>query len=357
MAHIGTLRDYRFKGDVDDIRGANLYGRGGEKLGEVKDVIFDHATGNIQYLVVDTGGWLKSREFLVPAERINSHAENNRDFSCNLTKDQIERFPEYNDEESVHDEKHWHDYESRYRESYVTDGDVLHRAGSDHLITPEATEMPAASGNSGGVDFTPTRISDPFKAPSNPMRDDERLRPAGMASRIEDAKMPGSALSNESAEWSKRSGVEAYADRRSEREIGTSDVRDVDVRREPVVVDRDLNSKVNQFSSREDLGDVDVETARPVTSDLDSPAYGDIDRTAVPTQNVQDPPSYRAHSENLGENARRGYPVVRVEGSNDADRLLEHHRLRDFENHLRQNRVDITASCRACGVDKKDRAA
>ena len=72
MAHYGTLRDYRFA-DLDtdeDIRGAHVYGRDDEKLGKIDDVIFDHTTGNIRYVVIDTGGWLSSKKFIVPAERL-----------------------------------------------------------------------------------------------------------------------------------------------------------------------------------------------------------------------------------------------------------------------------------------------
>ena len=70
MAHYGMLRDYRFSEDVDDVRGATVYGLEDEKIGKIYDVIFDHSTGQIRYVVVDGGGWLKSKKFLVPADRI-----------------------------------------------------------------------------------------------------------------------------------------------------------------------------------------------------------------------------------------------------------------------------------------------
>ena len=47
MAHVGTLRDFRFQNSTDDVRGAALYGRDEEKLGKIKDVVFDHATGSV----------------------------------------------------------------------------------------------------------------------------------------------------------------------------------------------------------------------------------------------------------------------------------------------------------------------
>ena len=33
-------------------------------------MIFDHSTGDIRYIVVDTGGWLSTKKFIVPAEGI-----------------------------------------------------------------------------------------------------------------------------------------------------------------------------------------------------------------------------------------------------------------------------------------------
>src|SRR5581483_2546236 len=69
MAHYGTLRDYRFADNEteDDIRGSNVYSaQNDDKLGDIDDVIFDHSTGEIRYVVIDTGGWLSSKKFIVP---------------------------------------------------------------------------------------------------------------------------------------------------------------------------------------------------------------------------------------------------------------------------------------------------
>jgi uncharacterized protein YrrD len=56
MAQHGMLREYRFTEASEDIRGSKLYGGNDEKLGKIDDVIFDHNTGFIRYVVVDTGG-------------------------------------------------------------------------------------------------------------------------------------------------------------------------------------------------------------------------------------------------------------------------------------------------------------
>src|SRR5205809_1799565 len=99
MAHYGLLREYRFAdiAEAEDIRGAKIYGRNDEKLGTIDDVIFDHSTGDIRFVVVDAGGWFSSEKFLVPAHRLHTSAEHEEDFSVNLDKDQIKSLPRYNE--------------------------------------------------------------------------------------------------------------------------------------------------------------------------------------------------------------------------------------------------------------------
>jgi hypothetical protein len=151
MAHFGTLRDYSLLDsqteNAFDIRGASIYGAGGKKLGKIDDVIFDHATGNIHYVVVDTGGWLSSKKFIVPPQQLRDSSQHKNDFEGNLTKEQIQQFPPYDDSD-VDSEAKWRDYESRYQESWVG-GAVQHREGSDHNVTPTADEMPPEPGSIG----------------------------------------------------------------------------------------------------------------------------------------------------------------------------------------------------------------
>jgi hypothetical protein len=149
MPHYGLLRDYRFDdlGTDEDIRGSNVYGRDDEKLGKIDDVIFDHSTGAIRYVVVDTGGWFRHKKFLVPPHRLHSSAEHKDDFAVNLDKQQIETLPSYN-ESDVESEDKWKAYEKRYDEAWHA-GPVQHRKGSDRDITPTPQEMPAESGSLG----------------------------------------------------------------------------------------------------------------------------------------------------------------------------------------------------------------
>ncbi|PYX51219.1 MAG: hypothetical protein DMG79_03630 [Acidobacteria bacterium] len=142
MAHYGTLKDARIADASEDIRGSHLYGTNDEKLGKIDDVIFDHSSGSIRYVVVDTGGWLTTKKFLVPADRLRVSAKHTDDFEASLDKRQIESFPPYNESDLNSDSK-WADYEGRYKSKWVADP-VMHRAETDRNVTPTAQQ---ASGN------------------------------------------------------------------------------------------------------------------------------------------------------------------------------------------------------------------
>src|SRR5581483_8109630 len=149
MAHYGTLRDYRFADNEteDDIRGSNVYSaQNDDKLGDIDDVIFDHSTGEIRYVVIDTGGWLSSKKFIVPPDRLRPSNKHEDDFVVDASKQQIESFPPYQ-EKDVESEERWKDYEKRYKDAWH-DGPVLHRHGSDRIITPTPDEMPAQGSGS-----------------------------------------------------------------------------------------------------------------------------------------------------------------------------------------------------------------
>ncbi|HUI83830.1 MAG TPA: PRC-barrel domain-containing protein [Candidatus Binatia bacterium] len=266
MAHYGMLRDYRFSDGVDDVRSATLYGPNDDKLGTIDDVIFDHATAVIQYAVVDTGGWLSSRKFLVPAAGIRSSANHPDDFAIDISRKQIEALPKY-DENAVRSEAAWNDYDRRHREAWAG-GPVLHKEGSTHTITPEAGQMPPAVGSGAGDQaYTPDRLAGKFPA-VGPEPGKLRMRPSGLAARAEDSRLPG-----------------------------TFQPQD-----KPTLAAEEAE---------------DLEASSPAEAQRD-------------------------HLTNPDDIYHSG--------------LERHARLAAFEDHLRRNRVDITASCRSCGT-AKDRVA
>jgi hypothetical protein len=140
MAQYGMLRDYRFsEAEEEDIRGSKLYGLNDEKLGKIDDVIFDYASGSIRYAVVDTGGWLSTKKFIVPADRIRASSEHKDDFAVDLNKQQIEDLPPYQ-ETDLESEQQWADYEGKYRSKWEA-SPVMHRVGTDRNITPTTQQM------------------------------------------------------------------------------------------------------------------------------------------------------------------------------------------------------------------------
>jgi hypothetical protein len=151
MAKHGMLRDFRFTDATEDIRGSKLYGLNDEKLGKIDDVIFDYFTGLIGYVVVDTGGWLTSKKFIVPADRLRLSAEHKDDFAVDLNKQQVESFPPYNELDLESDEQ-WADYEGRYRAKWEANP-VMHRTETDRNITPTTQQMPGNSAANRAADF------------------------------------------------------------------------------------------------------------------------------------------------------------------------------------------------------------
>jgi hypothetical protein len=142
MARYGTLGDYRFSNTQEaalDIRGAKVYGPGDQKLGEIDDVVFDEGTGAVVFVVVDTGGWLSSKKFVVPPQEIRPSLQHEDDFLVDLTKEQIERFPAY-DGAALTSEEKWADYEKRYRSQWV-ENPVMHREATDRNITPTTMQQ------------------------------------------------------------------------------------------------------------------------------------------------------------------------------------------------------------------------
>lgn len=115
------LRDTEFADRASDIRGADLYGAGNDKVGKIEDVLFDPDSSTATYAIVDTGGWLKSRRFLVPSDQIRSRADTPDDFQVPLTRDQIEQLPEF-DEDILNSDDRFVEYETRYRPKWKTYG-------------------------------------------------------------------------------------------------------------------------------------------------------------------------------------------------------------------------------------------
>ncbi len=317
MAHYGTLADHRFSDQADDIRGCTLYGVDGDKLGKIDDVIFDHGSGDIRYVVIDTGGWLRSKKFIVPADRVHVYDRDKDAYQVDLVRAHVERFPPY-DEKSVHSERDWSDYEHRYRDAFH-DSVVLHRTGSNRTITPETADMREV-GAPGSVNEPPA------------LR--ENTPPSGFGSLGEE--------------------IEPIEEPEGERE---SELKG----------DFTPHRLAGKFpdtapSSRK----IDMQPS--VAREERVPQFYSVGNQNMPGQ--QDNPSERSGIGDVldtsGEQRIAGLREGRIEGgavhgaegerpSSDVNRDRGE-RWGRFEDLLRRNRVDITAKCPSCGP-AKDRAA
>jgi hypothetical protein len=84
--------------DVDDsyvdFDGLDVRGRDDDRLGDTDGFIVNADTGRVFYIVVDSGGWFRSRRFLLPV----GHATVDRDAGAirvDVRKDLLERYPEF----------------------------------------------------------------------------------------------------------------------------------------------------------------------------------------------------------------------------------------------------------------------
>ncbi|NJM84935.1 MAG: DUF2382 domain-containing protein [Leptolyngbyaceae cyanobacterium RM2_2_21] len=96
----------------------SVYTRGDEKVGSVSDTLFEDATSNIRYLIVDTGFWVFGKKVLLPIGLAHFDYDQKRVYVDGLTREQVEGLPEYTDDMTIDN-----DYEERVRSGYRTLGD------------------------------------------------------------------------------------------------------------------------------------------------------------------------------------------------------------------------------------------
>ena len=90
--------------DLDDtsvrFAGMKVENAQGEKLGTVDGFIIDVDTARPYYVVVDSGGWFKSKHYLVPVGHARLDGERGV-MLADLTRERIKRFPGFDKDEFV----------------------------------------------------------------------------------------------------------------------------------------------------------------------------------------------------------------------------------------------------------------
>ncbi len=116
-----TYPDYRetFSDDsLSHLDDYTVYVDDDNKVGSVEDGLFDEATGQFRYLIVDTGVWIFGKKVLLPVGKAEFNTEQRRVYVRNLTKDQVERLPEYHRDQPI-DYDHEESVRGVYREANV----------------------------------------------------------------------------------------------------------------------------------------------------------------------------------------------------------------------------------------------
>jgi hypothetical protein len=110
------FRDLPSDSITDDIRGSNVYGNNNEKLGTIEDIIYDTDREDGGYAIVDSGGWLTSRKFLIPTNRLETYSDD--EFRLPLGRDEIERLPSF-DDSILSDSTRFNDYRTRWNSGWT----------------------------------------------------------------------------------------------------------------------------------------------------------------------------------------------------------------------------------------------
>lgn len=120
--------------DVDDsvvdYDGLDVVGPDGERIGDVDGFIVDARAGRVNYVVVDSGGWFRSRRFLIPI----GHAAIGTDqasLQVDVTRAALFRYPEFD--------------ENRFRE-FSDDDMQLFERNMSAACCPDAAEPLAPCG-------------------------------------------------------------------------------------------------------------------------------------------------------------------------------------------------------------------
>ena len=96
----------------EDVVGLNLYTEGEREIGPVVDVLVDEEA-HFRYLVINTGVDTAGKQILLPIGLSRIEYSTQRVYVDGLSKEQVERLPEYSDRYTVD-----YDYEERVRDVY-----------------------------------------------------------------------------------------------------------------------------------------------------------------------------------------------------------------------------------------------
>jgi sporulation protein YlmC with PRC-barrel domain len=195
MTHYRALGTQRVSDDVRDVRGTTIRRSDGVQVGKVDDVILDHETMEIRYLVVGDADWPEAGIFVLPAERVSVDENHEDGLATGATTQQVENAPQYGPG-SLRSADEWTKYEREFKK-YWEEQPVMHMKDSYRIVTPPEEPAPTQAGpinegSRGSGDrvadagkLFPERMTSVFSDPT-PGSGKVTLRPRSI-SRAEDA--------------------------------------------------------------------------------------------------------------------------------------------------------------------------
>jgi len=90
--------DLESAADELELDGMHVHGPSDDHLGKVAGLIVDAATGRPYDVVVDAGGWFKSKLFLLPIGHVTFDRQQKR-LLADLTRDRVKNFPGFDRDE------------------------------------------------------------------------------------------------------------------------------------------------------------------------------------------------------------------------------------------------------------------
>lgn len=93
-----------------------------EKIGAIKDFIFDVDEWQIKYLIIDTNGFLPYGDVMVSTQHVKSFNTDLKELSLDLNKEELEDCPAYNHREPINKEEiiNYYDYEGKLVKTIIS---------------------------------------------------------------------------------------------------------------------------------------------------------------------------------------------------------------------------------------------
>ncbi len=137
MPHLINISNEEVDSEYN-LKGCDCYDAQGNKLGDIDGVIVDGDSMEPRYVVVDTGGWLSSKQFVVPAGDVGEIDDEERQVHFRtLTKQTLQsgQYPRYDESWwDTNDHEQFDRHEREVARAYQPDRSEAERADHSHEL-------------------------------------------------------------------------------------------------------------------------------------------------------------------------------------------------------------------------------